>query len=105
MNKKLYSLIAIFLSCFSSTYLSYIFAYAFYAVRKASEADALSPYSIAVTNVLWPSMLTGTLALLFCWLAYRKQQGLRLFAFILSMTVLLATIFFQQLLGVALVFY
>ena len=105
MSKKLYSLIAIFLSCFSSTYLSYIFAYAFYAVQHEEQVDALSPSAISITNVLWPSLITGALALICCWQAYRKQQGLRLLALIMTILVLSATLFFQQLLALVLTFY
>ena len=103
MQNKYYSLIAIFLSCFGSTYLSYIFSYAFAVIHREQADDSLSAFQISVVNVLWPSLIAALLALFFCWLAYRKKQGLRLLAAVLSVIVLLITLFFQQVLALALV--
>ncbi|MEL7148442.1 MAG: hypothetical protein AAFO69_18860 [Bacteroidota bacterium] len=105
MINRLYSILAIFLSFFSATYLSYIYGFAFYAVRNEVTDNGLNPYSIGVANVLWPSVLASLFSLICCWIAYKKRQELRLLALILAFLVLLATIFFQQLLALALTFF
>ena len=104
MVRRIYSLIAIFLSCFSVTYLSYIFNYAFFTLQREGTTDGLSPYSISVTNVLWPSLLSSALALIFSWFAYKKQNIFRLPAIVLAFASLLVTLFFQQILAFMLLF-